>query len=199
MRKKERRGFRCRWSTGVNVWIRHCDVDHGCNSTCPPSVARCKNNRSTIIFEIVNSLSTAPLIEEIVTFVEEFVPKFPVLRNRYTQFEEALQRLTKKGKLNYSGFIVLPVNDCQTCGALLPAPNPPSSCMLYTLSGPKASTKLTLRCQECKVSYGRSMTIHENGISSYYANERAAKDDLVEVTNVVYMEKKLYRWIPSLM
>ena len=37
-----------------------------------------------------------------------------------------------------------------------------------------------------------------SGNASYYPKDVTRKDTLVEVANVVYMEKKLYIWIPSL-
>ena len=131
--------------------------------------------------------------------IEEFVPELNVLQTQQARFEDALTNLNGKNGIHYNGFIAPPVEDCTLCGTALTAPNPLSSCTLYTVNGPKPCTKLTLRCQGCKVSYGRSMTESSSGNASYYPKEIISKDNLLEVTNVVYMEKKLYRWIPSLM
>ena len=170
----------------------------------PRVFSRRKNSRAKIIFDIVNSLCqekqlTLPVVDEMVKCIEEFVPELNVLKTQRVRFEEALAGLTGKDEINYGGFIAPPVEDCTLCGTALTAPNPLSSCTLYTVDGPKPCTKLSLRCQGCKLSYGRSMTHCSSGNASYYPEEIIRKDNLVEITNVVYMEKKLYRWIPSLM
>jgi hypothetical protein len=170
----------------------------------PRVFSRRKNSRANIIFEITNSLCHGknlplPVLDEIVKCIEEFVPELNVLQTQQARFEDALTNLNGKNGIHYNGFIAPPVEDCTLCGTALTAPNPLSSCTLYTVNGPKPCTKLTLRCQGCKVSYGRSMTESSGGNASYYPKEIISKDNLLEVTNVVYMEKKLYRWIPSLM
>ena len=165
---------------------------------------RRKNSRARIIFDIANSLCqekhlSLSVIDEIVKFIEEFVPELNVLETQRTRFEDALASLNGKDGIGYGSFIAPPVEDCALCGTARTAPNALSSCILYTVDGPKPCTKLSLRCQGCKVSYGRSMRSHSSGNASYYPKDVTKKDTLVEVTNVVYMEKKLYRWIPSLM
>ena len=155
--------------------------------------------RSTIIFELVNLLCpekqfTPPLVDEIVSFVVDFIPHSSTLllpETRCGKFEEVLRQLTKKGGLQYGAFIAPPVTDCLSCGSLLSAPNPPSSCTLYTCRGPKPCSKITLRCNGCKISYRLSMTTQKNGISSYYSKNVTNSSELIEVTNVVYIEKKL--------
>ena len=170
----------------------------------PRVFSRRKNSRARIIFDIANSLNqeknlSLPVVDEIVKFIEEFVPELNVLETQRTRFEDALAGLNGKEGLNYGGFIAPPVEDCALCGTALTAPNALSSCILYTIDGPKPCTKLSLRCQGCKVSYGHTMRHHSSGNASYYPKDVTRKDPFVEVTNVVYMEKKLYRWIPSLM
>ncbi|CAB4001986.1 Hypothetical predicted protein, partial [Paramuricea clavata] len=168
----------------------------------PKTFARYKNSRCNIIFTIIDHLCpcrfSVTLVDDIVCFLEEFAPESPFLGNYSAVFEEALCTLSKREKLNFGGFIVPPVEDCLRCGSILSAPNPRSSCTLYTITGPKQCAKLVLRCKDCKVSYGRSMIAEGKGNASYYFEAIAAADDLIEVTNVVYMEKRLYRWLPSL-
>ena len=127
----------------------------------PKAFERSKNMRSTIIFEIVNLLFpektfTPPLVDEIVSFIVDFIPHSSTLLLPETcsgKFEEALRQLTKKGGFQYGTFIAPPVTDCLSCGSLLSAPNPPSSCTLYMCRGPKPCSKITLRCNGCKISY----------------------------------------------
>ena len=168
----------------------------------PQAYARRKKLRSTIITEIVNSLCPtrtllAHQVDEIIRFIEESVPDIRL--NGSHVFEKALQCLSENRELNYGAFIAPTVKECLTCSSLLSVPNPPSKCMLFTVAGPKAGSKITLRCQNCKVSYGRGMLSHSNTTYSYYPEDITVKDDLVEVSNVVYMEKRLYNWIPALM
>ncbi|CAB3985836.1 Hypothetical predicted protein [Paramuricea clavata] len=169
----------------------------------PRVFSRRKNSCAKIIFEIANKLCqekhlSLPVVDEMVKYIEEFVPELNVLETQQTRFEDALSSLNGKDGVNYGGFIAPPVEDCMLRGTVLTSPNALSSCTLYTVNGPKPCTNLSLRCQGCKVSYGRSMTHYSSGNASYYPKEIIRKDNLVEVTNVVYMEKKLYRWIPSL-
>ncbi len=101
----------------------------------PKAFERRKNIRSTTIFELVNLLCpekqfTPPLVDEIVSFVVDFIPHSSTLllpETRCGKFEEALRQLTKKGGLQYGAFIAPPVTDCLSCGSLLSAPNPPTT------------------------------------------------------------------------
>ena len=58
--------------------------------------------------------------------------------------------------MNYGSFIAPPVGNCTLCGTALAALNPLSSFTLYTVDGPQSYTTLRLRCQGCKLFYGRS-------------------------------------------
>jgi hypothetical protein len=147
----------------------------------PRVFSRRKNSRAKIIFEITNSLCqekhlSLSVVNEIVKCVEEFVPELNVLETQRTRFEDALASLNGKDGINYGGFIAPPVEDCTLCGTALTAPNALSSCTLFTMDGPKPCTKLSLRCQGCKVSYGRSMTHHSSGNASYYPKEIIKKE-----------------------
>ena len=115
-----------------------------------------KKSRSGIIHQIVDFLCpqrglTPEIMEEVVTFLEEFGSNWSLFVND-SEFERALLRLNGSGKVNFSRFIAPPVTDCLHCGSLLITPNPPSSGIVYTLRGPQPLTKLNLRCQDCKVS-----------------------------------------------
>ena len=148
------------------------------------------------IFDISNSLCpekhlTLSAVDEIVKCIEEFVLELNVLETQKNGFEEALAGLNGKDGINYGGFVAPPVEDCTLCGTALTAPNPLSSCTLYTIDGPKPCTKLSLRCQGCKRSYGRSMTHSSSGNASYYPKEIIKKDNLIEITNSLYGEKAI--------
>ena len=124
----------------------------------PKAFDRYKKSRSGIIHKIVDFLCpqrgiTLEIMEEVVTFLDEFGSNWSFFVNDYTsEFETALFWLNGSGKVNFSRFIAPPVTDCLHCGSILIAPNPPSSGIVYTLRGPQPLTKLNLRCQDCKVS-----------------------------------------------
>lgn len=114
-------------------------------------------------------------------------------------FEEALSVISRRGGINVSGFLAPPVDNCLDCGGYLSAPNPPSKSILYTTNGPKALTKLILRCSSCKISYVYSMKSNDDRVSQYYSQEIMASNTVLEVTNVLYIGKSLYLWLTSLM
>ena len=132
-----------------------------------------KNTRLTAILTIVKYLCpecllTEVLLQEIVDMLEEFAPDIPLKGSYSHDFEEALSVISKKDEINVSGFLAPPVGNCLDCGGYLSAPNPPSKCILYTTDGPKALTKLILRCPSCKISYGYSMKSNDDRMSQCY-------------------------------
>ena len=93
----------------------------------PKVFDRHKKTRCNVICSIVKSLCPqrqlkVELIEEIISFLEEFGD----VVDYASEFEGAL------GNLNFGSFLVPPVIECLTCGSALSAPNPPSSCSVYT-------------------------------------------------------------------
>jgi hypothetical protein len=180
------------------MWILFC-IRH-----VPKAFSRYKNTRLTVMYEILKYLCpesslTELVLQEIVEMLEEFVPNISLAGSYSHDFEEALNIVTKTGEFNVSRFLAPPVDDCLECGGCLSAPNQPSKCILFTTNGPKAVTKLILRCASCKVSYGYSMKTDGNGMSQYYSKEIMEYNTVLQVTNVAYIEKTLYLWLTSLM
>ena len=65
--------------------------------------------------------------------------------------------------MNYDSFIAPAVGNCTLCGTALTALNPLGSFTLYTVDSPQSCTTLRLRCQGCKLFYGRSMRLYSSG------------------------------------
>ena len=136
----------------------------------PPAYNTYKNMRNQCVASIVKQMSSKDLavetVEDIADYLEEFVnEEIPI--GQCKEWEEALLKLTKEEKWNFLKFIAPPVTECLSCESSLSAANPPSLCTVYTLDGPKPSTKITLKCQGYKIFYGCCMYT-SNGVSSYY-------------------------------
>lgn len=131
--------------------------------------------------------------------LEKFAPNMQFTGTYSNDFDDALKAVTKAGEFNVSGLLAPPVDDCLQCGDRLCAPNPPSNGILCTTNGPKAVTKIILRCSSCKISYGYAMRSNADGVSQYYSENIMARNTVLEVTNVAYIEKALYAWLTSLM
>ncbi|XP_028407816.1 uncharacterized protein LOC114530392 [Dendronephthya gigantea] len=72
----------------------------------------------------------------------------------------------------------------------------PTSAVLYTLSGPVRCVKVTLDCRDCSIHYGICKYCENDGARFYPANDGSI--DLIEVSNVTYIQLDLYKWVPSL-
>lgn len=131
-----------------------------------------KNMRKQCVFLIVKRLCPATSLtleatEDLVDFFEECCKDgLPIIGDSIA-WEESLLQLTKEEKWNFSMFIAPPVLECLECQSTLSASNPPSICTVYTLEGPKPSTKITLKCQTCNTYYGCCM-FSSSSLSSYY-------------------------------
>ena len=179
------------------MWILFC-IRH-----VPKVFSRYKNTRFKAILTIVKYLClecllTEVLLQEIVDMLEEFAPDIPLKGSYSDDFEEALSVISKKDEINVSGFLAPPVDNCLDCGGYLSAPNPPSKLILYTTDGPKALTKLILRCRSCKISYCYLKKPNDDRVSQYYSQEIMASNTVLEVTNVSYIGKSLYLWLTFL-
>ena len=166
--------------------------------------SRYKNTRLTIISRIVKYLCpesslTDIVVEEIVDTLEKFAPNMQLTGTYSNDFDDALKAVTKVGEFSVSGLLAPPVDDCLQCGGRLCASNPPSNGILYTTNGPKAVTKIILCCSSCKISYGYAMRSNADGVSRCYSKNIMARNTVLEVTNVAYIEKALYAWLTSLM
>ena len=119
----------------------------------------------------------------------------PVFSSRKISLDDSLWKLTEEGTYNYNRFIGPPVQSCLACEGALVMKNSPSKAVVYESMEPKPATKVTLVCNSCKTTYGLSSYHDERGQHLY---QKAIESHLVEASNVTYMERSLYKWIPCL-
>ena len=137
-------------------------------------------------------------IELLCSFLESYCSEFlnvPTLTTSTTC--QSIWNLTQDEGTYFNGFLTPPVTNCLDCEKLLTMHNKPSKATLFTLEGPVPCTKITLECRDCSVRYGIAKFFRscEPG-SRFYPNEYSI--DVIEVSNVTYINRKLYDLIPSL-
>ena len=103
--------------------------------------------------------------------------------------------LSEKECSPFNKFLTPPVRACLRCEKLLTMRNYPSKAKLFTTDGPLPCSKITLECRACCCTYGPCSFSDELGCHFYPAEMRV---DVVEVSNVTYVDLELYRWFPPL-
>lgn len=131
-------------------------------------------------------------MEMYVRFLEQYCPLF---LKEDLSLGEGLWRLTGQGELRYNKFLCPPVKMCLCCEETLTMHNKATNAIVFTLSGPQPSSKILLECNKCKVKYGITNYTDEVGVH-YYPKKFASV--IIEISNVTYMDKALYDWLPSL-
>ena len=101
----------------------------------------------------------------------------------------------EEGSYNYNRFIGPPIQSCLACKDMLVMKNSPTRAIIYELTGPQPATKVTLVCNGCKTTYGLTGYHDERGKHLY---PKVIDSGLVEASNVTYMDRSLYKWIPCL-
>ena len=132
-------------------------------------------------------------LESYVTLVETRCPSLLVSYNQ--NFNDVLWKATEEESFNFNSMIAPPVDQCLRCKKPLSTNNKPTKATLFTLHGPVPLTKMRLRCRECAVQYGICTFTDRSGEHLY---PKMHRHHLVEASNVCYLEKALYDWIPSL-
>lgn len=113
-------------------------------------------------------------------------------------FETEQMQLTAKTGKGYSGFLAPPVSCCLNVGCSrqkLVSYTEPTNVTIFGFDGARPGSKITLKCSLCNANYGYSM--YGNKLvsgSRFYDQER----HLVEASDVVFMERNLYRMFVSL-
>ena len=109
--------------------------------------------------------------------------------------DDYLWQLTETEEFNYNKFLTPPFSSCTQCERKLTIRNNPSKAKLYTLNGPVPCTKITLECRECCLVYGLCNYTSKEG-THLYPDE--LKIGYIEISNVTYIDIKLYKWFPPL-
>ena len=108
---------------------------------------------------------------------------------------DVLWTLTEKKDCRYNQFISPPVESCLKCDKSLTMHNQPSKATVHGATGQLPASKITLECKNCKTTYGIGHFSDESG-RHLYPND--IQSPLIEASNVMYMERNFYKWIPSL-
>lgn len=109
--------------------------------------------------------------------------------------QDVLWELTAEDDYRFNKFIAPPVESCLKCDESLSMHNRPSKAIVYGSAGPLPASKITLQCRHCETIYGVGNYSDESG-RHFYANE--IQSPFIEASNVSYMDRNLYKWIPSL-
>lgn len=155
--------------------------------------------RLSYIYKIFSTFSskhggTQPTIEEVglyVKFMETHCPCFLSKQDHLADF----WTLTEKEHTPFNKFLTPPVRTCRRCQGLLTMRNYPAKVKLFTTDGPIPCSKITLECRGCSCVYGVCNFTDKLGTHFYPAETQI---EMVEVSNVSYIELKLYKWFPSL-
>jgi hypothetical protein len=135
-------------------------------------------------------------IELLCSFLELYRSEFlkvPTL----TTTRQSIWNLTQGEGTYFNRFLTPPVTTCLDCEKLLTTHNKPSKATLFTREGPVPCTKIILECRDCSVRYGIAKFFRSGDMGShFYPNKFPI--DVIEVSNVTYINRKLYDWIPSL-
>ena len=131
-------------------------------------------------------------VQQYVLMLEVYCPNF---LSSVLDFTDALWMLTEESSYRYNKFIAPPVETCLKCENALSMHNLPSKAVVYGATGPLPASKITLECRRCKINYGVGNFADDSGHHLYPKNMESL---LIEGSNVTYMDRRLYKWIPSL-
>ena len=166
-----------------------------------PGIVNGISLRISFIFKIFQSLPSQHLnkmsmadFQKYVKFLETYCPVFVSAKKPSV---DHLWNLTQKEDLPFNKFIAPPVARCFQCEKHLTVRNNPSKAKVFTLDGPTPCTKVTLECRCCSYVYGVCNYSDKSG-SHFYPKSDEYDIDLIEVSNVTYVDEKLYKWFPSL-
>lgn len=132
---------------------------------------------------------------EVQWFAEILQRCCPVFSSREFSLNDSLWKLMEEGSYNYNRFIGPPIQSCLACKDMLVMKNSPTRAIIYESTGPQPATKVTLVCNGCKTTYGLTGYHDERGKHLY---PKVIDSGLVEASNVTYMDRSLYKWIPCL-
>lgn len=110
------------------------------------------------------------------------------------EFDDFLWEFMGEGSYYYNRFIVLLVELCLYCDNVLVMNNMFFKVIVYGIIGFLLVMKVMFCCNWCKISYGILFFFDEKGKYLYF---KKYEFFLVEVSNVIYVEKNLYKWILS--
>ena len=128
-------------------------------------------------------------------FLESYCPEFLATEPLKTATDTNVWNLTQSEGVNFNKFLTPPVSNCLHCNKQLSMHNDQSKATLFTSKGPIPCSKVSLECRDCSFQYG--VLNYSNKEGTYFYPEELATHSVIEVSNVTYIDSKLYNWIPS--
>ena len=158
--------------------------------------------RLTYIYKIFNALSgtncdtnlSIDYVADYVAFIETYCPSF-ITKKDYQYELDKLWELTAKESMPFNKFVTPPIKTCLRCEKSLTMQNYPAKVKVFTTDGPLPCSKITLECRSCSCVYGVCNFSDKLGMH-FYPEEMQI--DLVEVSNVTYLDLELYKRFPAL-
>ena len=158
--------------------------------------------RLTYIYKIFNALSetncdTGLSVEDVrdyVALIETYCPSFLSKQDCQNKLDK-LWELTATESMPFNRFLTPPLKMCLRCERSLTMKNYPAKVKVFTTDGPLPCSKITLECRSCPCVYG-VCNFSDKLKMHFYPEEMQI--DLVEVSNVTYMDLELYKWFPAL-
>ena len=150
--------------------------------------------RTSLIHKLFTTMTTTRTLSiEELSMCVKFMETFCAVFVGQTDSDEPLWRLTNTEDFSYNKFLTPPVSMCILCENNLTIRNNQSKAKLFTLEGPVPCTKITLERRGCAHVYGVCNYTDKSGTHFY-----PHVVELVEISDVTYMDVKLYKWFPAL-
>ena len=126
----------------------------------------------------------------------EFLKRYcPKCLSSSVALGDILWSLTGDNGCHFTKFITSLVESCLKCEERLQMHNNPTKAIVHGSMGPLPASKITLECKECITTYGIGHFTDESGALIY---PRGIQSPFIEASNVSYMNRDFYKWIPSL-
>ena len=190
--------FACKLSVQV-LYLLKAAIHHVPDNI--PRVVDGVSLRLTYIFKVFNSLSSnryGNLSIEDVGFYVKVIESYCLTFLAKYDHREDLWALMEKESMPFNKFLTPPVRTCLRCQKLLTMRNYPANVKLFITEGPIPCSKITLECRSCSCVYRVSNFNDDLGNHLYPTGIDCSPIEIIEVSNVTYIDRKLYKWFPSL-
>ncbi len=162
------------------------------------------SNRESRVQEIVTEATCEPpqlmdsrLCQSVATVLETRFPRYWMRKPLSSAYLPEMKRLTERHGASYFRFLSPPIHKCISpgCAGVLAPNHAPINVVVFTVYGPIAATKVSLRCRACSMVYNYNMYGNKQGEGEMlYPSERS----LVEVSDTMYVERNVYELFCSL-
>lgn len=158
-----------------------------------------------IVLEVCGKSGAPPLdmklCDSVASVLQTRLPRYWKRKPVRSAYAQELKSLTERKGVSYFHFLSPPVDKCTNSACILRGKasllphHSAINVVVFTLNGPCAATKLSLRCTSCSMVYNYCMHGHKRGEGEIlYGSMRP----LVEVSDAMYVERNLYELFCSL-